>query len=258
MRGIKLFPLQVILLVSWVLWLQAQESNSTKPPQEVTTYHGEVTSVEDGRTITIRSADKKYRVRLAGISVPTLPKGLNQKSRESLSQLAKGESVIVTPVHNLAAEGLLLGKVLLNGQDLALEQVRRGFAWESQEERKLLSEGDAGAYKEGWQSARKAKRGMWSDELRCKEEPSDKSNTQSMKIGPSDKAEAPGPVEVVRVELLVDERGHVISATPLCGNPIFREAAQRAALQARFSPTKQGGVPVKVQGQILYRFVLEE
>jgi protein TonB len=58
----------------------------------------------------------------------------------------------------------------------------------------------------------------------------------------------------VSVQVLIDEQGRVISATAMDGHPMLAGAAQRAALQARFSPTTLSRVPVKVSGVITYDF----
>lgn len=61
----------------------------------------------------------------------------------------------------------------------------------------------------------------------------------------------------VSVQVLIDETGRVVSAKPISGNPALSTAAQRAALDARFSPTLLGEQPVKVSGVIIYNFVLQ-
>ena len=60
----------------------------------------------------------------------------------------------------------------------------------------------------------------------------------------------------VSVQVLIDEKGAVISANAIDGHPMLRVAAQRAALQAKFSPTTLGGLPVRVSGVITYDFKL--
>jgi protein TonB len=62
----------------------------------------------------------------------------------------------------------------------------------------------------------------------------------------------------VNVQVLIDETGRVVSATAVSGSPALMHAAQRAALEARFSPTRLGDQPVKVSGVITYNFVLEK
>ena len=58
----------------------------------------------------------------------------------------------------------------------------------------------------------------------------------------------------VSVQILIDELGKVISAEIVSGHPILAPEAKRAAMQARFTPTKLSGVPVKVSGVIVYKF----
>ena len=63
---------------------------------------------------------------------------------------------------------------------------------------------------------------------------------------------------VVNVQVLIDETGKVVSAKAVAGNPFLTFEAQKAALQARFSPTFLGDQPVKVSGVITYNFVLQQ
>ena len=61
----------------------------------------------------------------------------------------------------------------------------------------------------------------------------------------------------VNVQILIDEAGNVISAQAVKGNAMLTGAATDAARRAKFTPTKLGGQPVKVQGVITYNFVLQ-
>jgi|GEM_PF-2592105 len=61
----------------------------------------------------------------------------------------------------------------------------------------------------------------------------------------------------VRVQVLIDENGNVISATPVSGHPLLQGAAVSAARQSKFTPTTLSGQPVKVSGVIIYNFVAQ-
>ncbi len=61
----------------------------------------------------------------------------------------------------------------------------------------------------------------------------------------------------VQVKVLVDETGKVISAQAMFGPESLRAAAVEAAKRARFKPTIQDGVAVKVYGVITYDFVAQ-
>jgi len=61
----------------------------------------------------------------------------------------------------------------------------------------------------------------------------------------------------VVVQVTIDENGQVISARAVSGHPLLQAVAVAAARQARFSPTKLSGQPVKVTGVITYNFVAQ-
>ena len=61
----------------------------------------------------------------------------------------------------------------------------------------------------------------------------------------------------VVVDVLVDENGNVVRARAVSGHPLLQATAVAAARQAKFSPTKVSGKPVKVRGVITYNFVAE-
>jgi len=63
---------------------------------------------------------------------------------------------------------------------------------------------------------------------------------------------------LVTVDVVVDESGKVISATASAGPAVLREVAVQAATRAKFSPTMLSGAPVKVTGQINYKFSLSQ
>ncbi|MCA1592167.1 MAG: energy transducer TonB, partial [Acidobacteria bacterium] len=63
---------------------------------------------------------------------------------------------------------------------------------------------------------------------------------------------------LVEVEVVIDLSGKVISAKATSGPALLRDAAERAAMQARFSPTLLTGQPVKVSGTITYNFTLSQ
>jgi tetratricopeptide (TPR) repeat protein len=62
---------------------------------------------------------------------------------------------------------------------------------------------------------------------------------------------------IVRVEIVIDENGKVISAKAVDPGPVHLAliaAAEDAARHSLFTPTRLSGVPVKVSGVIIYRF----
>lgn len=67
-------------------------------------------------------------------------------------------------------------------------------------------------------------------------------------------ARAIGASGKVDVQVTIDENGAVVSAKAISGHPLLREAAERAARSAKFSPTYLTDKPVKVSGLIVYNF----
>jgi protein TonB len=61
----------------------------------------------------------------------------------------------------------------------------------------------------------------------------------------------------VVVQVTIDENGRVIAANAVSGHPLLQAVSVAAARQARFSPTKLSGQPVKVTGVITYNFVAQ-
>jgi protein TonB len=67
-------------------------------------------------------------------------------------------------------------------------------------------------------------------------------------------AKAMGINGAVKVEVLIDENGNVLSANAIEGNGLLRRVSVLAAKRSRFSPTTIGGKKVKVRGIIIYNF----
>jgi len=68
-------------------------------------------------------------------------------------------------------------------------------------------------------------------------------------------ARAAGKVEV---QVTISEQGEVIDAVAISGHPLLRDSSINAAKQWVFKPTELSGVPVKVQGILVFNFTLVE
>lgn len=60
----------------------------------------------------------------------------------------------------------------------------------------------------------------------------------------------------VKIDVLISEKGKIISAEAISGHPLLVASARAAACSSRFSPTTLSGDPVKVRGVIVYVFKL--
>ena len=93
------------------------------------TIEGRVVGVADGDTITVLDTGKvQHKIRLAGIDAPEKAQPYGQTSKRSLSDLVYGKTVTVD-TDKTDRYGREVGKVLVDGVDTNLEQVRRGLAW---------------------------------------------------------------------------------------------------------------------------------
>jgi TonB family protein len=62
---------------------------------------------------------------------------------------------------------------------------------------------------------------------------------------------------IVVLDLVIDEKGKVIDATPVSGPKIFHREAMDAALQWKYQPASLGGVNVRSQSRIIMNFKLK-
>jgi protein TonB len=61
----------------------------------------------------------------------------------------------------------------------------------------------------------------------------------------------------VTVRVVIDGEGNIIEATAISGHPLLRAAAQAAAKEAKFTPTRLNGEPVAVTGVLVYNFMAQ-
>lgn len=124
---------------------------------------GRVVRVADGDTVTVLDGAKvQHKVRLAGIDAPEKSQPYGQKSRESLEELVAGKAVIVE-THKKDRYGRHVGKILVNGRDMNIEQIRRGLAWFYRQYEGELTPDDRQSYDRSESEARDFKKGLWSD-----------------------------------------------------------------------------------------------
>jgi TonB family protein len=68
-------------------------------------------------------------------------------------------------------------------------------------------------------------------------------------------ARAAGAEGMVVVDVVIDEAGNVVEARAISGHPLLQSAAVNASRDAKFTPTRLEGEPVRVRGSITYSFV---
>lgn len=124
---------------------------------------GRVVGVADGDTITVLDAHNvQHKIRLAGIDAPEKSQGYGQVSKSNLSDMVYDKNVQVS-WSKLDRYGRVIGKVILNGRDLNLEQINKGLAWHYKKYENEQSESDRITYRSAEARARNLQIGLWAE-----------------------------------------------------------------------------------------------
>lgn len=127
------------------------------------TLNGRVVRVADGDTVTVLDAtNTQHRIRLEGIDAPESHQAFGAQSKQSLSEMVFGKDVSVV-VRKTDQYGRLVGKILLDGKDINLEQVKAGLAWHYKEYQREQTPEDRELYARAEDEARAARRGLWQE-----------------------------------------------------------------------------------------------
>jgi endonuclease YncB( thermonuclease family) len=124
---------------------------------------GKVIGVKDGDTVVVLDAEKRsYDIRLAGIDAPEKAQPFGQRSKEHLYDTVFGKQVTVEG-GKIDKYGRRVAKIMVNGADANLAQVRAGFAWHYKEYEREQSTTDRKLYADAESAARSARLGLWRD-----------------------------------------------------------------------------------------------
>jgi endonuclease YncB( thermonuclease family) len=127
------------------------------------TLSGRVVRVIDGDTLVVLDASKtQQKIRLQGIDAPERRQAFGTRSKAHLSDLVAGQ-VVVVEYSDLDRYRRILGKVLLDGEDINLEQISSGLAWHYKKYEREQSPSDRIIYSDAEREARKQKLGLWHD-----------------------------------------------------------------------------------------------
>lgn len=127
------------------------------------TITGRVVAVADGDTITVLdNTNTQHKIRLAGIDAPEKKQAFGNVSKKSLSDLVFGKQVDVD-WQKQDRYGRTVGKVIINGLDANLEQIKRGMAWFYSKYQNELVMDDRLNYLHANESAQADRVGLWVD-----------------------------------------------------------------------------------------------
>jgi endonuclease YncB( thermonuclease family) len=124
---------------------------------------GRVVGVADGDTITILdNTNTQHKIRLAGIDTPEKNQAFGNVSKKTLSDLIFGKQVTVD-WQNHDRYARTVGKVIVNGMDVNLEQIKHGLAWFYNKYQNELPTQDRLEYSVAQDYAKQGRLGLWTD-----------------------------------------------------------------------------------------------
>ena len=127
------------------------------------TLTGKVVKITDGDTMVVLDAENtQHKIRLSGIDAPETNQPFGKRSKEALSALVAGQRVEVD-WHKHDRYGRIVGKVIAQGKDVNLAQVRTGMAWWYRKYADEQSLVDQGLYAAAEAKARVSGVGLWGD-----------------------------------------------------------------------------------------------
>ena len=126
------------------------------------TLQGQVVAIVNGDTIKVRDERHvQHTVRLAGVDAPEKFQKFAQRCEDALRELVFQRYVTVEVPRK--GDSPRVGKVLLQGRDISLEQLAGGFAWYDKSHAQDLSAADRKVYAETAADARTRRAGLWRD-----------------------------------------------------------------------------------------------
>jgi endonuclease YncB( thermonuclease family) len=127
--------------------------------------NGKIERVMDGNTVQLITENStKVRIRLLGIDAPESTQNFGPESTQHLISLRKSKRVTANCI-GVDRYKRSLCKIVANGVDLNLEQLKSGMAWHYKEYAYSQSKKDQAVYASAETQAQQARVGLWSSNL---------------------------------------------------------------------------------------------
>jgi endonuclease YncB( thermonuclease family) len=128
------------------------------------TLDGKIERVTDGDSIRLVTKNSAIiKIRLLGIDAPESNQAFGAESTKNLMRLGHSKEVVAQCI-GIDRYRRSLCKILSDGVDLNLEQVKYGMAWHYKEYSKSQSNKDQVAYASAERSAQSSRLGLWSSD----------------------------------------------------------------------------------------------
>jgi endonuclease YncB( thermonuclease family) len=152
-----------ILICLTFAFLAACQAPQYAPIDPKGDFTGRVVAIGDGDSITVLDDSRQERrVRFFAIDSPELNQAFGKQSKQHLSELIYGKTVTVE-VHGRDRYERAVGKVLLDGLDINLAQIKGGYAWHYRQFENQQDWPDRVAYRDAETAARDAGIGLWAE-----------------------------------------------------------------------------------------------
>lgn len=143
--------------LAWILLL------ALAPLCRAEVLQGRVVGVTDGDTITVLDGQNtRHKIRLAGIDAPERGQPFGTASKQALADLVFDRQVTVEYTKRDRYRRIV-GKVLVDGRDAGLEQIRAGLAWHYKKYEREQGSAERHAYGEVEEQANVSGKGLWKD-----------------------------------------------------------------------------------------------
>ena len=127
--------------------------------------NGVISRVIDADTVVLKSDQGiNYKIRLLGIDAPEINQVYGKEATRYLSNKVLGKNLKVLG-KNKDRYHRLLGKLILNGNDINLDLVKNGMAWHYKFYKKSQEKKDQLLYSNAEKYAKVNKLGLWGEEM---------------------------------------------------------------------------------------------
>jgi endonuclease YncB( thermonuclease family) len=124
---------------------------------------GKVVGIKDGDSFVLLDDDRiQHQVRLAGIDAPERSQSYGHVAKRSLSNMIFGKTIQVV-WQTRDSYKRMVGKVLLQGEDINLRQIESGYAWHYRQYQHEQNLTDRQVYTDAEISARRSRQGLWQE-----------------------------------------------------------------------------------------------
>lgn len=127
-------------------------------------YEAELVRVFDGDSLIVhRSSGKEVEIRIHAIDAPERRQPYADASRHALRERLSREQITVVE-HSRDRYDRVIAKLVVDGRDVGLDQIERGFAWHYKQYASQQSRADRERYAAAEKKAKANRIGLWADE----------------------------------------------------------------------------------------------